>query len=161
RNAARKLCETTGGWVLVSRGAQGGLLVGASLRGCYRATAPRVRSVNTVGAGDAMLAAVVHQMERHSAVEEWLRWGIAVGTAATQCLAGALPPRALLEEMAAGIKVQRGPWRGVIGEVGRRCCGASFVVCLVGTISTSSHLSKWVRFNERLLGSRRADVSSA
>ena len=106
QRAARQLSQTTGGWVLVSRGAKGGLLLNAALAGCYRATAPQVRTVNTVGAGDALLAAVVHQVEQNSAPEDWLRWGIAVGTAATQCAAGALPQPALLRETVAKINVQ-------------------------------------------------------
>jgi 1-phosphofructokinase family hexose kinase len=107
RRAAAKLSERTGGWILVSCGAKGGLLLNAAYSGYYRASAPRVRPVNTVGAGDAMLAAVVSQIERNAAPEEWLRWGVAVGTAATQCVAGTLPPSEVLREMRARIKVQR------------------------------------------------------
>jgi fructose-1-phosphate kinase PfkB-like protein len=106
KHAALKLSEKTGGWVLVSCDAKGGLLLNASHPGCYRATGPHVRPVNTVGAGDAMLAAVVGQMGRNSAPKEWLRWGVAVGTAATQCSAGALPQPDLLRKIARRVQVQ-------------------------------------------------------
>lgn len=56
--AARTLSRATDGWVLVSCGGQGALLVNAAQRCEFKTRAPRVETWNTVGAGDAMLAAV-------------------------------------------------------------------------------------------------------
>ena len=106
RAAAHALSKATGGWVLVSLGARGGLLVHAREGRELRAPAPRVSPVNTVGAGDALLAAVARRMEQGEPPEEWLRWGVAVGTAATQLTAGQLPVGRLLERMLAAVSVR-------------------------------------------------------
>jgi 1-phosphofructokinase family hexose kinase len=84
--AARALADATQGWVLVSRGPKGALLAGHRTVLACRAPAVRVR--NTIGAGDALVAAVAAHIDE--APEEWLRWGVATGTAATECTAGEL-----------------------------------------------------------------------
>ena len=95
--AARELSDETGGWVLVSRGHEGGLLVNRREKREFSARPPRLKPVNTVGAGDAMVAAAVRQISLGAPPLEWLRWGVAVGTAATQCVAGHLPRRAMVK----------------------------------------------------------------
>lgn len=91
RDAALRLSEATRGWVLVSRGAAGGML--ANAREGFFATqpAPQASPLNTLGAGDALLAAVARQIELHSEPSDWLREGVRIGSAATQCRAGGLP----------------------------------------------------------------------
>ena len=89
--AARALAGQTRGWVLVSRGAKRSLLVNLAEGFHFAATPPRVKSRNTVGAGDALLAAVAHQIELNSRPEDWLRCGLAIGTAATKLQPGQLP----------------------------------------------------------------------
>ena len=84
--AALALADGTQGWVLVSRGPKGALLAGDRTVLACRAPAVRVR--NTIGAGDALVAAVAAHIEETP--EEWLRWGVATGTAATECTAGEL-----------------------------------------------------------------------
>jgi len=106
RAAARALSEATGGWVLLSRGEAGALLVHSEKRHELAASAPKANTINTVGAGDAMLAAVVRQVERQSTPEEWLRWGIAAGTAATECAAGKLPKLSVIQGLAQSVKVE-------------------------------------------------------
>jgi 1-phosphofructokinase family hexose kinase len=106
-NAARGLAEVTHGWVLVSLGKEGGLLVNSGAREVFFTRPPRLRPVSTVGAGDALLAAAVRQMEAGAAPVEWLRWGVAVGAAATQCTGGKLPPRALIRELLSHVVVRR------------------------------------------------------
>lgn len=91
--AAMGLSGRTKAWVLVSRGGQGALLVNRGSAVQLSARAPRVRTVNTVGAGDALVGAVTRQIELGKPPEEWLRWGVATGTAATQCAAGKLKKR--------------------------------------------------------------------
>lgn len=89
--AARALSEETRGWVLVSRGGQRSLLVNVA-ENFQRFTAPKkVKPRNTVGAGDALLAAVARQIQLGAAPDEWLRQGLIIGTQATQLSAGHLP----------------------------------------------------------------------
>jgi len=97
--AALELSRSTGGWVLVSRGVRGAFLINQGENRTYIAPAPAVKTLNTVGAGDAMLAAVACQIAAHSQPDSWLRWGVAMGTAATQCTAGKLPKPALIRRV--------------------------------------------------------------
>lgn len=55
--------------------------------GWYRAAAPQVRVRNTVGAGDAMLAALMKAEMDGASVEEMLQFGVAAGSASCE-LAG-------------------------------------------------------------------------
>lgn len=91
--AARKLSRATGGWVLLSRDARGGLLVNEAEGFARQATVPRVRVRNTVGAGDALLAAAVGEVLAGSEPVEWLRRSLATATAGVQCAAGELATR--------------------------------------------------------------------
>jgi 1-phosphofructokinase family hexose kinase len=103
--AALALSGKTGGWVLVSLGRRGGMLVNQKLKRKLFARAPRVEALNTVGAGDAMVAAVTRQIELRASPETWLRMGVAVGTAATQCAAGKLPPATMVESILRRVEV--------------------------------------------------------
>ncbi len=87
RQAAGRLSEQTRGWVLVSRGGKRGFLVNAERFECA-AKPPRVKPLNTVGAGDALLAAVARQIQLGEPPEKWLKAGLEVGSRATTCLAG-------------------------------------------------------------------------
>jgi tagatose 6-phosphate kinase len=91
RGAALKLAEATGGWVLVSRGAKPAWLVNAATTTIWSARPPRCRPRHTIGAGDALLAAVAQAITQGATPKSWLRVGLAAGTAATQCAAGTLP----------------------------------------------------------------------
>lgn len=91
--AARALSAQTGGWVLVSRGGQRSLLVNEATGFVQWHASCRVRPRNTVGAGDALLAAVALAIQNDLPPEEWLRRGLTTGTAATQLQPGQLPSR--------------------------------------------------------------------
>ena len=91
--AARQLSSVTQHWVLVSRGAKPALLVNATANQTLAARPPRVNPRNTVGAGDALLAAVAQQLIHNAPPSAWLRAGLATGSAATQLQAGGLPVR--------------------------------------------------------------------
>jgi len=108
KTAARALSEITGGWILVSRGRDGALLVHRAEQCELSASAPRVKALNTVGAGDAMLAGLVREVPRGAPPEDWLRSGVAAGTAATECRAGELPPLHQIRKLASLIAVRRG-----------------------------------------------------
>jgi fructose-1-phosphate kinase PfkB-like protein len=90
-HAARALSEETRGWVLVSRGAKRSLLVNASENFQAFAAPPRVKPRNTVGAGDALVAAAAWEMINGFSPMRWLIRGVKVGSVATQCLPGNLP----------------------------------------------------------------------
>jgi fructose-1-phosphate kinase PfkB-like protein len=89
--AAHALSKQTHGWVLVSRGAKRSLLVNHKERFEYFAKPPGVKPRNTVGAGDALLAAVAKQIQLGAPARDWLISGVSVGSVATQHLAGRLP----------------------------------------------------------------------
>jgi len=103
--AALALSAKTKGWVLVSLGRRGALLVNRKLKVKLSARPHRVNPVNTVGAGDALVAAVARQVELGNSPEDWLRWGVATGTAATQCAAGKLPSASLIRRLLKKVKI--------------------------------------------------------
>lgn len=107
--AALALSRVTRGWVLVSLGERGGLLVNAVEGTRFTRPAPKVTVRNTVGAGDALVAAVVHAMESGRAPEEWLELGVRTGTAATQVPPGRLPERRNLRAAPPGPLRRRRP----------------------------------------------------
>jgi fructose-1-phosphate kinase PfkB-like protein len=91
RSAAQSMSAITGGWVFVTRGPKPALLINATL-GFEASLAPRrIRPRNTVGAGDALLAAVAQQIQRGLPPERWLACGVKVGSEAAQIEAGRLP----------------------------------------------------------------------
>lgn len=97
KDAARRMSEMTGGWVLVSRGGRPALLVHARL-GIERAMRPpHVRPRNRLGAGDAFVAGVCRAILHDGPPDSWLRSGLLVGSVATQYPGGVLPPRARLK----------------------------------------------------------------
>lgn len=103
---AKALSTATGGWVLVSRGERGAILVNEREAVGFTAHIPVGQAVNTVGAGDAMFAAVARQIERNAPPQEWLRWGVATGTSATRCEAGELPKLSLITRLACNIAIR-------------------------------------------------------
>jgi 1-phosphofructokinase family hexose kinase len=89
--AARSLSKETRGWVLVSRGAKRALLVNHSEGFQCFANPSSTRPRNTLGAGDALLAAVACHVLTDQPPEQWLEAGVTAGTAATRCEPGCLP----------------------------------------------------------------------
>ena len=89
--AARALSKQTRGWVLVSRGGDRSLLVNVAENFQLFAAPKKLKPRNTVGAGDALLAAVAREIQLGSPPEAWLQQGLAIGTQATQLRAGELP----------------------------------------------------------------------
>lgn len=89
-HAARALSEETRGWVLVSRGAKRSVLLNAPENFRAFAVPQRVKPRNTVGAGDALLAAAARQIQNGAPPQKWLEFGLKIGSAATQRMAGKL-----------------------------------------------------------------------
>ena len=79
RQAAASLRRAGAGWVLVSLGAEGALLCGE--QGAWHASPPPGPVGSTVGAGDAMVAALVHGLLSGFDPERILRRAVAAGTA--------------------------------------------------------------------------------
>jgi fructose-1-phosphate kinase PfkB-like protein len=73
----------------------------------FLASSPAVNAVNTVGAGDALLAAVATRIHRGEAPAEWLAWGVASGSAATGCEAGVLPSQAEIAIVRRSVQVEQ------------------------------------------------------
>lgn len=92
QDAGTAMARMTGGYVLVSLGAGGALLLNSGAGLVVAVKPPRVRVLNTVGAGDALLAAVAMGIAAGGTVEEWARTAVGAGTAAVSCLAGKLAP---------------------------------------------------------------------
>lgn len=67
--------------IIVSRGPSGAMLATKKIK--KRFSAPMVKKLSTVGAGDSMLAGIVWMLEQSKSLEEAVRFGIACGTAAT------------------------------------------------------------------------------
>ena len=67
--------------LVVSMGASGAMLVTAQETKIF--TAPTVKKLTTVGAGDSMVAGIVWMLEKGESLEEAVRFGVACGTAAT------------------------------------------------------------------------------
>ena len=92
-HAARKLSKVTHNWVLVSRGGKRSWLVNVGAGVEIQAAPPKVKPLNTVGAGDAMLAGVAAAIQAGCSPEQWLSRGVEVGTQATQINPGKIPKR--------------------------------------------------------------------
>ena len=67
-------------FVALSLGEQGGLLIGAGT--AFRATAPSVSAVSTVGAGDSFLGALIWALSRNQSMADALKQAVAAGSAA-------------------------------------------------------------------------------
>src|SRR5436190_10315950 len=103
--AVASLSEKTGGWVVVSRGRDGALIWNSRARAGFSARALKVPIKNTVGAGDAMLSAIVRRRQLGAPPEEWIRWGVATGTAAVACEGGVLATPEAIRRLARQVRV--------------------------------------------------------
>jgi len=79
--AAQEIHEQGIRHVLVSLGAKGILMVGS--QGRYLATPPKVKVVNTIGAGDSAVAGFLYGLTQTSSEQDALTFAVAAGTATT------------------------------------------------------------------------------
>jgi len=99
-DGAKALSTVTREWVLVSRGRAPALLVN-SLRGQFFEAGPvREPAVNTVGAGDAMLAGAIKAISDGLPPAAWLQLALACGSAAVRHRAGILAGTHLIKRLA-------------------------------------------------------------
>ena len=101
--AARALVEYGAGAGVISLGSGGA--VGATADGVWRSRAPEILPRNTVGAGDAMVAALAWALMRSLPVPEALRLATALGSAAAASDA-ALPPAGRFEMLVSDVLVE-------------------------------------------------------
>lgn len=102
-DGARKLVEDGAEAVLVTLGARGAVL--ATREGTWRASAPPVEAVNTVGAGDAALSGLLWGLAQGVAAPELLRRAVGCATSTVlQPGAGELDLEQV-ERFLAGVKV--------------------------------------------------------
>lgn len=106
RAAAGEMSTVSGGWVLVSLGADGAMLVNVNQGFAAHAPVPAVNVMNTLGAGDATLAAVAHLALSTDDPCNWLRGAVAAGAAATQARPGEMVPRRRYEALRAEVRVK-------------------------------------------------------
>ena len=107
--AARRLSETTEGWVLVTRGPKGALLLNSKIQNAWMATPPTVEVRNTVGAGDATVAGAVAGLCGSDDPATWLRLAVGTGTTATQVAPGQLATLRTASQTASGVVIRECP----------------------------------------------------
>lgn len=86
-------------------GDQGALAV--TRDGAWRAHAPPVQAVSTVGAGDSFLGAMILRLAVGADVTEALRYGVAAGSAALLAPGTELARPADTDQLLAGVTVKR------------------------------------------------------
>ena len=105
-DGARRVMDATGvRFVAVSLGADGALFVGES--GAWRAEAIPVNVLSTVGAGDAMMAALAFGFDAGMPVEEACRWAMAASAASVTVSGTQSPARELVESLYRKASVQK------------------------------------------------------
>ena len=87
--AGRRIAGKYLQWMVITHGAEGAVAHGAS--GALHVRAPRVRVVDSTGAGDVFAAGLLHGLGRGEAMEIALGRAVAWGSAAV-CHAGSIPP---------------------------------------------------------------------
>ncbi len=91
--------------ILLTLGARG--LIWAAGEALWWAEPPAIREVSNIGAGDAALAGALYAQEGSLPAPEVARWAAATGTAKALCDGTQMPPRALVEEIYAQVRVRR------------------------------------------------------
>lgn len=104
--SAAEMSRATGGWILVSLGAEGAMLVNAAESFAAHARVTTNTAINTLGAGDAMLSGAAYSAFTSRPPIEWLREGVAAGTAATRTRAGTMLSRRDYKDVLAGVEVK-------------------------------------------------------
>lgn len=104
RRAAAHFLDQGVELVALSLGAEGLLL--AARGQAARARPPRVRALNPVGAGDALLAGIAWALEQRLSLAELARWGVASGTAAAMRVGTDSAPHAEIEALYEQVQVE-------------------------------------------------------
>lgn len=70
-------------FVIISMGAQGGMI--CCNKGCFYALTPKIDVLNTVGAGDSMLSAVIIAVDNDYDAKTIIKYAVAAGCSAATC----------------------------------------------------------------------------
>lgn len=103
--AARHLVQQGVERVVVSMGADGALFVTKDQ--ILRGYGLKVPLGSTVGSGDAMMAAILHHMQKGSSWEETARWSLATGAANAMCEGSKTPRMDLIYELYEKVVVEQ------------------------------------------------------
>ena len=90
--------------ILLSLGKDGGCYI--SEKEVYKVNGPSLKPLNTVAAGDSMLAATIGMMSKNMSVKEAVQWGAACGSAAV--LVPYIPTKQQVEDMLKQISIEVG-----------------------------------------------------
>lgn len=101
--AGMSLLDSGIGEVIISMGERGGLFLSSG--GCFRAEGLAVPVNSTVGAGDAVVAAVAYGMEKGLDREARIRLAMAMGTASVMCVGTQAPDIELVQRLAGQIRL--------------------------------------------------------
>lgn len=96
-------------YVVVTDGA--GPTYAGSREGYWKVTSPRVRTINPIGSGDAMVAGILYALEQGHDFERALAFGSAAGTANAQVWDVARSPLAEITLLEPKIRVERLAWK--------------------------------------------------
>lgn len=103
--AGYSLLEKGIGELMISLGSEGALFM--NKESSYYAQAPSVEVKSTVGAGDAMVAAVAYGMEKGLTTKEKIRLAVAMGSASVMCEGTQAPVPETAYKLAQQIEIQR------------------------------------------------------
>lgn len=98
---AQQLIEKGAQQILVSLGSQGSMLI--SKTGIMKAANPDGKVINTVGAGDSMIAGFIHATMNHHSLEEAYRYAVAAGSGTAY--SSHLADQAMIESLQTKIKI--------------------------------------------------------
>lgn len=104
-NIAEKFREKGIKTIAVSMGQRGAMFLTEEIR--VKCPALSVKAHSTVGAGDAMVAAIAYAWDNHLPVEEMIRLGIAVSAGAVTTVGTKPPSRELVEELKEQVIIER------------------------------------------------------
>ncbi|MCK5128711.1 MAG: 1-phosphofructokinase family hexose kinase [Clostridiales bacterium] len=84
-------------YVIISMGAEGAIL--CCDKGSYHAAVPKVKVINTVGAGDSMLSATMIAVDQGLMGEDVLKYAVAAGSAAASCSNNVLIDKDIFDDL--------------------------------------------------------------
>lgn len=105
KEAAQELVRRGVGLVAASLGSEGAIFV--TQNQALRAYAPKVPIVSTVGAGDAMMAALIHYTAAGCSLEETARRSIAVSAASVMCSGSQAPELDLILPLIDQVRMEK------------------------------------------------------
>lgn len=103
--AGKKLLETGIEEIAISLGAAGAIFI--STRGVFKANSLKVPVLNTVGAGDAMVAAMAYGLEKKLPHETRMRLAMAMGAASVMTDGTQAPDSDLVWKLAEQVEIQK------------------------------------------------------